>query len=251
MTIDNFMKLEICVFSIQDVLSAIRGGADRLELCASYLEGGITPSHATITETFKYFEPENVVIMIRPRGGNFIYSEAEFEVMKNDILHCKELGVKNIIFGIINKDATLDVTRNKELVELASPMHCTLQRAFDLTLDPFIALEDAILCGFKRVLTSGQQASVLQGTTLIKQLIEKAGSRIAILPGAGITSENVLKLIEETGCTEIHTSAKMYERPDPDQSFQFREGIYDFTKLIVTDAEEVKKIKTIINQFPT
>ncbi len=243
------IKLEICVFSIQDVLSAIRGGADRLELCASYLEGGITPSNATITETFKYFDPENVVVMIRPRGGNFIYSDAEFEVMKNDILHCKELGVKNVIFGIINKDATLDVSRNKELVELASPMHCTLQRAFDLTTDPFNALEDAINCGFKRILTSGQQASVLQGTQLIKQLIEVAENRIDILPGAGITSENVLQLIEETGCVEVHTSAKMYQKTDPDQTFQFREGIYDFTKLIVTDADEVNKIKVITNQF--
>jgi copper homeostasis protein len=128
------MKLEICVFSINDVLSAIKGGADRLELCASYLEGGITPSHATITETFKYFDSENVVLMIRPRGGNFIYSDAEFEVMKKDILHCKELGVKNVIFGIINKDATLDVTRNKELVELASPMHCTYNALLILPL---------------------------------------------------------------------------------------------------------------------
>lgn len=245
------IKLEICVFSINDVLSAIKGGADRLELCASYLEGGITTSHATITKTFKYIEPEKVVVMIRPRGGNFIYSDAEFEVMKNDILHCKELGVKNVIFGIIKQDATLDIMRNKELVELASPMHCTLQRAFDLTIDPFIALEDAINCGFKRILTSGQQASVLNGAQLIKQLISAAKNRIDILPGAGITSENVLKLIEETGCTEIHTSAKMYEKPDPDQTIQFREGIYDFTKLIVTDTEEVNKIKTIINQFPT
>lgn len=243
------MKLEICVFSINDVLSAIKGGADRLELCASYLEGGITPSHATITETFKYFDSENVVLMIRPRGGNFIYSDAEFEVMKKDIVHCKELGVMNVIFGIIKGDGNLDITRNKQLVDLASPMHCTLQRAFDLTTDPFNALEDAINCGFKRILTSGQQASVLQGTQLIKQLIEVAENRIDILPGAGITSENVLQLIEETGCVEVHTSAKMYQKTDPDQTFQFREGIYDFTKLIVTDADEVNKIKVITNQF--
>jgi len=245
------MKLEICVFSIQDVLSAIKGGADRLELCASYLEGGITPSHATIMETFNYIDPKDVVVMIRPRGGNFIYSDAEFEVMKMDILHNKELGVKNVIFGIINEDGTLDVTRNKQLVELSSPMHCTLQRAFDLTQDAFIALEEAIHCGFKRVLTSGQQASVLQGTTLIKQLIKAAANRIDILPGAGITAENAKQLIKETGCKEIHSSAKMYEKPDDNQSHHFREGIYDFSKLIVTDAEEVKKLKAITNQFPT
>lgn len=244
------MKLEICVFSINDVLSAIKGGADRLELCASYLEGGITPSHSLITETFKNIPPENVVVMIRPRGGNFIYSEAEFEVMKNDILHCKELGVKNVIFGIINKNATLDA-RNKELVDLASPMHCTLQRAFDLTADPFIALEDAINCGFKRVLTSGQQASVLQGSKLIKELIEVARNRIDILPGAGITSENAKQLIMETGCKEIHSSAKMFEKQDEENSHKFREGIYDFSKLIVTNSEEVKKLKNITDQFPT
>lgn len=244
------MKLEICVFSIQDVLSAIKGGADRLELCASYLEGGITPSHATITATFKYFDPENVVVMIRPRGGNFIYSDAEFKVMKNDILHNKELGVKNVIFGIINKNGTLDIPRNKELVELASPMHCTLQRAFDLTTDPFVALEDAIICGFKRVLTSGQQPSVLLGTELIKNLIAAAGNRIDILPGAGITSENAKQLILETGCKEIHSSAKMHEPPDKDQTYQFRDGIYDFSKLIVTNTEEVRKLKVFMDQFP-
>ncbi len=243
------MKLEICVFSIQDVLTAIQGGADRIELCASYLEGGITPSHATITETFKHIDAHQVVVMIRPRGGNFVYSNAEFEVMKNDILHCKMLGVKNVIFGIINENGTLDIERNKILVELASPMHCTLQRAFDLTENPLQALEDAITCGFKRVLTSGQKASVMEGTTLIKQLIAAANHRIDLLPGAGITSSNAKQIIDETGSTEIHASAKKYQNEEENNSFHFRKGIYDLSKIIITDVEEVKKLKTITTLY--
>src|SRR5258708_2357946 len=121
------MRLEICVFSISDCITALNNGADRIELCASYLEGGITPSYATITETFKLTDPLNVVVMIRPRGGNFIYSDEELNVMKNDILFCKKLQVKNVIFGILKNNGQLDTEKNKLLIEAASDMHCTLQ----------------------------------------------------------------------------------------------------------------------------
>ncbi|MFI5172949.1 MAG: copper homeostasis protein CutC [Chitinophagales bacterium] len=241
------MKLEICVFSINDVITAVANGADRIELCASYLEGGITPSYATITETFKYIDPKNVVVMIRPRGGNFIYSAAEFNVMKEDISVCESLGVKNIIFGIITSEGKLDMERNKILIEAASPMHCTLQRAFDLTKDPFEALDHAIDCGFKRVLTSGQKPSVLEGATLIKQLIEKAANRIDILPGAGITSSNAEQLILETQCKEIHASAKM--KVNENALYAFRNGIYDLSNIIQTDPKEVAALKNIISKY--
>lgn len=239
------MLLEICVFNITDVIHAKNGGADRIELCASYVEGGITPSHALIAGSFKYYASENIVVMIRPRGGDFIYDDHEFEVMRNDIEHCKKLGVRNIIFGITLQDGTLDHKRNKILVEAAAPMHCTLQRAFDLTPDPFVALQTAIDCGFKRILTSGQQPSVLQGKELIKKLMVKAGDKIDILPGAGITSKNAEELIRFTNCKEIHTSAKMYAPVNE----IFRKGIYDFSHLTQVNEKEVKSLKEIINRF--
>lgn len=241
--------LEICTFNATDVALAVEAGADRIELCASYIEGGITPSHASITEAFKIINPENIVVMIRPRGGDFIYDDFEFEVMRNDILHCKAIGVKQIIFGIINTEGKLDAKRNKELVDLASPMHCVLQRAFDMTDNPFEALETAIMCGFKRVLTSGQMASVNDGKVLVKALIEQAKNRITILPGAGVTSTNAQEIIEFTGCTEIHTSAKMKAPIKQSTSFTFRSGIYDFGHLTCVNKNEVAALKKITAAF--
>jgi len=241
----NRVILEICTFNATDVAIAVAAGADRIELCASYVEGGITPSHASITEAFKIINAENIVVMVRPRGGDFIYDNYEFAVMKQDILHCKAIGVKQIIFGIITIDGKLDAIRNKELVDLAAPMQCTLQRAFDLTDNPFEALDTAIACGFKRVLTSGQQASVVNGKELIKELIAHAKNRITILPGAGVTSSNAKAIIEFTGCTEIHTSAKMKAPVKQLNSFTFRKDIYDFSHLTCVNNDEVAALKKI------
>ncbi len=238
--------LEICTFNSTDVVTAVHAGADRIELCASYVEGGITPSHASITEAFKVISPDKIVVMIRPRGGDFIYDDYEFEVMKADILHCKQIGVKHIIFGIMQTDGNLDAERNKALVDLAAPMTCTLQRAFDMTNDPMLALETAIQCGFKRILTSGQQVSALAGKQLIKDLIQVAANRITILPGAGINATNAEDLIRFTGCTEIHTSAK---KQAPIKQ-QYREGIYDFSHLTCVNPIEVAALKKITQQFP-
>lgn len=244
------MKLEICVFSITDAIIAMEGGADRIELCASYVEGGITPSYATILETFEFVDPEKIVVMIRPRGGNFIYNEHELDVMKREIGFCKDIGVQNIIFGILDADGNLDEEKNSEFIEMASPLHCTLQRAFDLTYDPFEALETAIQCGFRRILTSGQEPSAFEGKQLIKELIAEAGTKIDILPGAGITSKNAKELIDFTGCTEIHTSAKMYLQPGSNESnFQFRKNIYDFSNVTAVNINEVIALKEIINAY--
>lgn len=244
------MKLEICVFSITDAVIAMEGGADRIELCASYLEGGITPSYGTLTETLEYVDPENIVVMIRPRGGNFIYTDYEIDVMQRDIKFCRETGIQNIIFGILTSDGDLDIEKNSKLIELAGPMHCTLQRAFDLTYDPFQALSDAMNCGFKRILTSGQQASAPKGKELIRELIMEAGDKIDILPGAGITSKNAKELIDFTQCREIHTSAKMYLQPDVQGSnFQFRKDIYDFSHTTAVNINEVIALKDIIANY--
>lgn len=242
------MSLEICVFSITDAIMAMEGGADRIELCASYLEGGITPSYATILETLEYVDPAHIVLMIRPRGGNFIYNEYELDVMKKEINISKEIGIQNFIFGILDAEGNLDFDKNSALIEHAAPMHCTLQRAFDLTYDPFEALNTAIQCGFKRILTSGQKPTAIEGKQLIKELIKEAKNNIDILPGAGITSRNAKELIDFTGCKEIHASAKMYLQPDSNESnFQFKKDIYDFSNTTAVNINEVIALKEIIS----
>ena len=241
--------LEICTFNATDVALAVNAGADRIELCASYVEGGITPSAGAITEAFKLIDSNQIVVMIRPRGGDFIYDDYEFEMMKADILFCKTLGVKHVIFGIINQYGELDAARNAELVKLAAPMTCTLQRAFDMTKNAFDALETAIACGFRRILTSGQAASVLQGKLLVKELIQKADNRIEILPGAGVNSSNAAEIITFTGCNQIHTSAKMKAPVKSLIDFAYPEGIYDFSHLTCVNPDEVKALKQITAQF--
>lgn len=244
------MNLEICAFSITDAIIAMEGGADRIELCASYIEGGITPSHATILETYEYVDAEQVVVMLRPRGGNFIYNEHELDVMKREISFLKDAGTRNIIFGILDADGNLDYEKNSQLIGLASPMHCTLQRAFDLTYDPFEALYTAIQCGFGRILTSGQQPNAIDGKVLIKEIIQEAGNKIDILPGAGINSKNVRELIDFTACKEIHTSAKMYLQPDvAGSNFEFRKDIFDFSFHTAVNINEVIALKEIVNTF--
>ena len=240
--------LEIACFSITDAIIAFEGGADRIELCASYAEGGLTPSLATIKETFEYCDPENVVIMIRPRGGNFIYNEYETDVIREEIEICKEAGCKNIIFGILTSDGTIDREICTEFIALAAPMRCILHRAFDVTRDPFEALHDAIDCGFTRILTSGQEANAVQGIPLVKKLIEEAGNKIEILPGGGITSGNAVQFITETGATQIHASAKIFLQPNaPNAVYVFPENIIDLKNNTGINISEVNALKQILS----
>ncbi len=186
--------------------------------------------------------------MIRPRGGNFIYDDTEFQVMLDDIAAVQHLGMHQVIFGILSTDGRLDIERNKQLVDRAKPMSCVLQRAFDLARDPFEALEDAIDCGFTRILTSGQMPDVVQGKEIIRQLIEKAAGRIQILPGAGINSKNALEIIQYTGCNQIHTSAKR-KFTEPEIQFSYRNGIYDNSHLTEVNPDEVRALKSITSTF--
>lgn len=237
------ITLEICTFNATDVVRAIDAGADRIELCASYVEGGITPSTGNILHAFDHIAPENVVIMIRPRGGNFIYDAEEFEVMKKDILHVKSLGAQQVIFGIIQVNGKLDIVLNKKLVDAAGHMQCTLQRAFDLTRDPFEALADAQQIGFTRILTSGQKSTAWEGRDTIRQLINQSHGSIQILPGAGINRNNAAELIAFTGCTQIHTSAK---RPFTEPAgFNHKSEIYNNSHMTEVWPEEVAALKSI------
>lgn len=196
-------KVEVCVDSITSCLAAQEGGADRVELCDNMFEGGTTPSYGNIKHARELLSIDLNVI-IRPRGGDFLYSDYEFEAMKSEILISKELGVNGVVFGILTKDGEVDIARCKELVELAKPMSCTFHRAFDVAREPYAALEQIIKLDFDRLLTSGQEPSVMEGIDLITELVEKAGDRIIIMPGCGITERNMAKVVERSKAKEYH-----------------------------------------------
>jgi copper homeostasis protein len=203
------MTIEIVVYNIESALKAQEGGADRIELCDNPGEGGTTPSFGTI-ESVRQNVNLDVFVMIRPRGGDFHYSNYEFHCMRRDIDQCQKLSADGVVFGILNEEGTLDKKRCKELIDRARPMKVTCHRAFDMTRDPLEALEDCIEVGFDRILTSGHQTVASKGTALIAELVKKANGRIAIMPGSGVNEEAVEKIVRETHVNEIHFSATAF-----------------------------------------
>ena len=199
--------IEIATSDFLTTKSAVEGGADRIELCANLAEGGTTPSYAHIKKCRETFDIALFPI-IRPRGGDFLYTKDEFEIMKNDIKLCNELGCEGIVIGLLNMDGTIDMTRTSELIDLAYPMDITFHRAFDRCRDPFIALEELIEIGCQRILTSGQKPTVSEGVDLIAELNRKADDRIIIMPGSGVRKDNIKMLAEKTGCIEFHSSLR-------------------------------------------
>jgi len=199
--------IEIATSDFLTTKSAVEGGADRIELCANLAEGGTTPSYAHIKKCREAFDIALFPI-IRPRRGDFLYTKDEFEIMKNDIKLCKELGCEGIVIGLLNMDGTIDMTRTSELIELAYPLEVTFHRAFDRCMDPFAALEELIEIGCQRILTSGQKPTVSEGVDLIAELNKKADDRIIILPGSGVRKDNIKMLAEKTGCIEFHSSLR-------------------------------------------
>jgi copper homeostasis protein len=211
------MTIEIVVYNIESALKAQEGGADRIELCDNPAEGGTTPSFGVI-EAVRQNVNLDVFVMIRPRGGDFHYSNYEFHCMKRDIDQCQKLSTDGVVLGILNANGTIDKKRCKELIDRARPMKVTCHRAFDMTRDPFEALEDCIEAGFDRILTAGQQAVASKGTALIAELIKKATGRISIMPGSGVNEGTVEHIVRETGCREIHFSATAFR----DSAMQYR-----------------------------
>ena len=242
------MILEIVVYNIDGALKAQEGNADRIELCDGPGDGGTTPSFGTV-EVVRQNISIDVFVMIRPRGGDFNYSSYEFHAMKRDIYQCQKLSVDGVVFGILNPDGTIDKKRCKELIDKARPLKVTCHRAFDMTKDPFQALEDCIEVGFNRILTSGQQAQAVLGVELIGELIKKANGRIAIMPGSGVNENNVKEIVTKSGAQEIHFSAMTFR----ESAMQFRnqqiagmgsdEGS-EF-KLRTVDPEKIKRIRII------
>lgn len=201
------MLLEIAAFNYHSALLAARAGADRIEICENMPEGGVTPSYGAVK---KLMEQVNVPVfpMVRPRGGDFLYSPEELSVMEEDIRLFKDLGCQGVVLGLLHADGSVDTENTARLVKLAAPMEVTFHRAFDRAADPMQALEAIITTGCKRVLTSGQMPVATEGTPLLKKLVDIAAGRIIILPGCGVTSENAALILKETGAVEIHSSAR-------------------------------------------
>lgn len=198
--------LEICCGSAEDALEAAAGGADRVELCSSLFLGGLTPSLGSLLE-LKRQTRIPVIAMNRPRQAGFCYSAAEFAVMERDCDLLLEHGADGVVFGILNPDGTVDIRRTEALRKRIGASQGVFHRAFDVTPDPFRALEQLIDIGITRVLTSGQKTAAPDGADLVRQLIEGARGRIEVLPGAGITVDNVQQFVAATGCAQIHMTA--------------------------------------------
>jgi copper homeostasis protein len=200
------MKFEVVVYNIESAMKAEEGGADRIELCDNPSDGGTTPSLGTV-EVVRQNVTLDVYVMLRPRGGDFFYSSYEFHSMKRDLYSFQKLSVDGFVAGMLNTDGTIDKKRCKEIVDKAKPLKVTCHRAFDMTRDPFQALEDCIEVGFTRILTSGQLPTAKEGQELIAQLVQKAGNRISIMAGCGVNEHTVQEVVSKTKVQEIHFSA--------------------------------------------
>ncbi|CAM4333582.1 copper homeostasis protein CutC [Flavobacterium terrigena] len=199
-------KLEIACFNLDSALIAQENGANRVELCAEMQVGGTTPDFE-ITKQVRKLITIDLNVMIRPRGGNFVYSDTEFQQMKNAIVQFKEIGVNGFVFGILTENNLINTIQNTELIELAKPFPCTFHRAFDEVSDAFQSLEEIIECGFQTILTSGQKPNVMEGVNRLAELVVKAKNRISIMPGGGLRSTNIDFIQEKTKATFYHSSA--------------------------------------------
>lgn len=199
--------LEIACFSVNGALTAQSAGAHRIELCENPAEGGTTPSYGTLRLIKKKINIP-VFPIIRPRGGDFYYSDDEFNVIREDILLCKQLGFEGVVLGLLNKDGSIDVERTSDLVNIAYPMEVTFHRAFDRCINPLESLEKVIEAGCQRILTSGQFPSAIDGRFLIKDFVSQANDRIIVMPGSGVRSNNIIELAKTTNAVEFHASAR-------------------------------------------
>lgn len=216
------LTLEVCIESVESAIAAEEGGADRVELCDNLMEGGTTPSSGMIQLALERTELP-VMVMIRPRGGDFLYSDLEFDIMKRDLLVAKALRAHGVVFGLLTPDGRIDKLRTRKLLEWAHPMSVTFHRAFDMTVDPRQALEDLIELGVSRVLTSGQEASSDKGIPLLKELVVQADGRIIVMPGGGVNEETIGEIVKQTGVQECHVTGK---HQVPSEMAYFNEKVF-------------------------
>lgn len=234
-------QLEIIAFTIDSCAVIEQAGANRIELCANPYEGGTTPSYGMIKAAREKVGID-VFPIIRPRGGDFLYTDDEYAVMAEDIMLCKQVGCNGVVIGLLQRDGTIDVKRTSKLVELAYPMDVTFHRAFDHCRDPLEALEQLIRIGCQRILTSGQQPTAPEGATLLAQLVKAADSRITVMPGSGVRPGNIAALAKETGAMEFHSSVR--RNAEPAMAFRhlsFAAGEENYTHA-TTDAEAIRQL---------
>lgn len=235
--------LEVCAFNIQSCIIAERAGAVRVELCDNPVEGGTTPSYGAIKQV-----RDNIAIdlypILRPRSGNYYYNEDEYAILKKDIEVCRELGCNGISVGTQNINGEIDTEWLKRIVEWAGPLGVTCNRAFDGTPDPYEALEDIIACGCERVLTSGQKTAAPDAGEVLGKLVKQAGDRIIIMPGAGVKSTNLKKLIEESNATQFHASARAIVH---NPLKYINTEVNDYGNVYISVEDEVRAMVSVLN----
>jgi copper homeostasis protein len=239
--------LEIATSDFETTRCAVEGGADRIELCANLNEGGTTPSYGTIYQCRENFDVLLYPI-IRPRGGDFLYTDDEYEIMLHDVKLCKQSGCDGIVIGLLNEDGTIDIKRTAALVDIAYPMGVTFHRAFDRCRNAFEALEQLVQIGCERILTSGQQPTVNEGMELIAELNKIAAHRIVIMPGSGVRKENIKLLAEKTGCKEFHSSLRSKAKSKMDFIHPAFENSPESSMNNSIDPFEVSALKKILNE---
>ncbi len=213
--------IEICANSARSCMEAEQGGARRVELCAAIPEGGTTPSYGEIRAAQRLTSSIDINVIIRPRGGDFLYTPAEVEAMLYDIEMCRQCGVHGVVLGCLTHEGNIDLSLLRRLVDASGELSVTFHRAFDMCRDPLLALEQLIDAGCDRILTSGQKATATEGIPLIAELVRRAGKRIIVMPGSGVRPDNIARIEAETGAREFHTSARrvvhsgmMYRKAD-------------------------------------
>ena len=243
-------KFEICANSVESCVEAQRGGANRVELCAGIPEGGTTPSYGDIVLARKVLDTTKLHVIIRPRGGDFLYSDLEREIMLEDVRMARQLGVDGVVFGVLTAEGDVDMDFMRQLMAESEEMSVTFHRAFDVCRDPFVALEQIIELGCDRILTSGQMPKAEEGVDLLKQLVEKAGDRIIIMPGCGVNAGNIARIAQVTGAKEFHFSA----RSKRESGMQFRKSRVSMGGAVMIDeysrdVTDVNIVKETINSL--
>ncbi|NEA22310.1 copper homeostasis protein CutC [Actinomadura bangladeshensis] len=208
------LTYEICIDSVAGAIAAEKAGAHRVELCAALFEGGLTPTLGTVRAALAAVSSIKVNVIVRPRGGDFIFDEHEVAAMEHDVALIREAGAHGVVIGALTPAGAIDRPVVERLLAAAGGLPVTFHRAFDMAADPFAALEELVELGVDRVLTSGQDVSVLEGAPLIAELVRRAGDRIIVMPGGGVTDRNVVRVVAATGAREIHFAA-LSEQPSP------------------------------------
>lgn len=238
--------LEICIDSVASAIAAEQGGARRVELCDYLAGGGTTPSAGMIGVVRESINI-GLHVLIRPRRGDFLYTDVEVDIMKQDIQVCRELGVDGVVIGALTRDGSIDMVQIQELIACAGPMSITFHRAFDLVVDPIKALSDLLQLKVHRLLTSGQQVTALQGAELIRELNARAEGKLIVMPGGGVSPDNVRELVSRTGVSEVHASVRksvesnmLFQKDYPPMSSNW--VLSEFEQL-VADVEQVKAMR--------